>query len=83
MASKATPHLAHLLDNTVESGGVSTTPKRGRPSVTPIRRRPVDRERATRAVRNIRMLRREIRWSGTVQEILALRDACSRRTPCL
>ncbi|MCY3928123.1 MAG: type II toxin-antitoxin system prevent-host-death family antitoxin [Acidobacteriota bacterium] len=76
-AFEAKTHLSRLLDE-AEKGEVFTITKRGRPVARLMPPAPADRERAVRAVRNIRALRREIGWSGTVEEILALRDAGRR-----
>ena len=76
-AFEAKTHLSRLLDE-AEKGEVFTITKRGRPVARLMPPAPADRERAARAVRNIRALRREIGWSGTVEEILALRDAGRR-----
>ena len=76
-AFEAKTHLSRLLDE-AEKGEVFTITKRGRPVARLMPPAPPDRERAVRAVRNIRALRREIGWSGTVEEILALRDAGRR-----
>jgi len=76
-AFEAKTHLSRLLDE-AEQGEVFTITKRGRPVARLMPPAPADRERAARAVRNIRALRREIGWSGTIEEILALRDAGRR-----
>lgn len=72
-AFEAKTHLSRLLDS-VKQGETITITKRGQPVARLV---PIDsqnRERAIAAVRNIRRLRREIGWSGTVDEILLLRD---------
>ena len=72
-AFEAKTHLSRLLDS-VKQGETITITKRGQPVARLV---PIDsqnRERAIAAVRNIRRLRREIGWSGTVDEILSLRD---------
>lgn len=72
-AFEAKTHLSRLLDS-VKQGETITITKRGQPVARLV---PIDsqnRERAIAAVRNIRRLRREIAWSGTVDEILSLRD---------
>ncbi|MYF31088.1 MAG: type II toxin-antitoxin system Phd/YefM family antitoxin [Gammaproteobacteria bacterium] len=72
-AFEAKTHLSRLLDS-VKQGETITITKRGQPVARLV---PIDsqnRERAIAAVRNIRRLRREIGWSGTVNEILLLRD---------
>ena len=76
-AFEAKTHLSRLLDE-AEKGEVITITKRGRPVARLMPPAPVDRAKAERAVRNIRALRRKINWSGTVEEILALRDAGRR-----
>lgn len=76
-AFEAKTHLSSLLD-AAESGEVITITKRGRPVARLVPPAPANREKAEQAVRNIRALRREIGWSGTVEEILALRDAGRR-----
>ena len=76
-AFEAKTHLSRLLD-AAENGETFTITKRGRPVARLTPPAPTDRERALRAVRNIRALRREIGWSGDVEEILALRDAGRR-----
>lgn len=76
-AFEAKTHLSRLLD-AAEKGEVFTITKRGRPVARLMPPAPADRERAAGAVRNLRALRREIGWSGTVEEILALRDAGRR-----
>ncbi len=76
-AFEAKTHLSSLLD-AAENGEVITITKRGRPVARLMPPAPVDRVKAKRAVRNIRALRRKIGWSGTVDEILALRDAGRR-----
>lgn len=76
-ASEARTHFPRLLD-AVERGEVFTITKRGRPVARLMPSVPADRTRAERAVRNIRALRREIGWSGTVEETLDLRDAGRR-----
>ena len=55
-----------------------TITRRGRPVARLMPPAPPDRRRAVRAVSNLRALRRQIGWSGTVEEILALRDAGRR-----
>ena len=72
-AFEAKTHLSRLLE-AVKQGETVTITKRGQPVARLV---PIDsqnRERAIAAVRNIRRLRREIGWSGTVDEILSLRD---------
>ena len=76
-AFEARTHLSRLLDE-AEKGEVITITKRGRPVARLMPPAPVDRGRATKAVSNLRALRRQIGWSGTVEEILALRDAGRR-----
>lgn len=76
-AFEAKTHLSRLLD-AAEKGEVFTITKRGRPVARLMPPAPAERERAARAVRNIRALRREIGWAGTVEEILALRDSGRR-----
>lgn len=76
-AFEAKTHLSRLLDE-AEKGEMFTITKRGRPVARLMPPAQADRERAARAVRNIRALRREIGWSGSVEEILALRDAGRR-----
>ena len=78
-ASEARTHFSRLLD-AVERGEAFTITRRGRPVARLMPAAPTDRTRAKRAVRNIRALRREIGWFGSVEEILALRDAGRRRT---
>ena len=73
-AFEAKTHLSRLLDE-AEKGEVITITKRGRPVARLVPPATPDRERASRAVSNLRALRRQIGWSGTVEEILALRDA--------
>lgn len=72
-AFEAKTHLSRLLE-AVKQGETVTITKRGQPVARLV---PIDsqnRERAIAAVRNIRRLRGEIGWSGTVDEILSLRD---------
>ena len=76
-AFEAKTHLSRLLD-AAERGEVITITKRGRPVARLVPPEPEDRRRAERAAKNIRALRRQIGWSGTVEEILALRDAGRR-----
>ncbi len=76
-AFEAKTHLSRLLDE-AEKGEVITITKRGRPVARLMPPAPADRRRAKRAVSNLRALRRQIGWSGTVEEILALRDAGRR-----
>ena len=76
-AFEARTHLSRLLD-AAEKGEVITITKRGRPVARLMPPAAPDRERASRAVSNLRALRRQIGWSGTVEEILALRDAGRR-----
>ena len=76
-AFEAKTHLSRLLDE-AEQGEVITITKRGRPVARLMPPLPADRKRAARAVSNLRALRRQIGWSGTVEEILALRDAGRR-----
>ena len=76
-AFEAKTHLSRLLDE-AEKGEVITITKRGRPVARLMPPAPPDRSRAARAVSNLRALRRQIGWSGTVEEILALRDAGRR-----
>ena len=76
-AFEAKTRLSRLLDE-AEKGEVITITKRGRPVARLMPPAPTDRRRATRAVSNLRALRRQIGWSGTVEEILALRDAGRR-----
>ncbi len=76
-AFEAKTHLFRLL-NAAEKGEVITITKRGRPVARLMPTAPVDCRRAARAVSNLRALRRQIGWSGTVDEILALRDAGRR-----
>lgn len=78
-ASEARTRFSRLLD-AVERGEAFTITRRGRPVAQLMPPPPAKRGQAARAVRNIRALRREIGWSGTVEEILALRDAGRRRT---
>lgn len=73
-AVEAKNRLSGLLE-AAEKGEVITITRRGRPVARLMPPAPADRTRAERAVRNIRALRREIGWSGTVGEILDLRDA--------
>ena len=72
-AFEAKTHLSRLLDS-VKQGETITITKRGQPVARLVPPESQNRERAIAAVRNIRRLRREIGWSGTVDEILALRD---------
>jgi len=72
-AFEAKTHLSRLLDS-VKQGETITITKRGQPVARLVPIDSQDRERAIAAVRNIRRLRREIGWSGTVNEILSLRD---------
>ena len=72
-AFEAKTHLSHLLDS-VKQGETITITKRGQPVARLVPPESQNRERAIAAVQNIRRLRREIGWSGTVDEILALRD---------
>ena len=76
-AFEAKTHLFRLLD-AAQRGEVITITKRGRPVARLVPPAPADRGRAARAVSNLRALRRQIGWSGTVEEILALRDAGRR-----
>ena len=76
-AFEAKTHLSRLLDE-AERGEVITITKRGRPVARLMPPAPADRRRAIKAVSNLRSLRRQIGWSGTVEEILALRDAGRR-----
>ncbi len=76
-AFEAKTHLSRLLDE-AEKGEVITITKRGRPVARLMPPAAPDRRRAARAVSNLRALRRQIGWSGTVEEILALRDAGRR-----
>ena len=76
-AFEAKTHLSRLLD-AAERGEVITITKRGRPVARLVPPEPEDRGRAERAAKKIRALRRQIGWSGTVEEILALRDAGRR-----
>ena len=71
-AYEAKTHLFRLLDS-VKQGESITITKRGQPVAQLVPLESQNRERAIAAVRNIRRLRREIAWSGTVDEILALR----------
>lgn len=71
---EAKTHLSRLLDD-AETGEVITITKRGKPVAQLVPPATVNRGRAARAVSNLRALRREIGWSGTVDEILTLRDA--------
>lgn len=72
-AFEAKTHLSRLLDS-VKQGETITITKRGQPVARLVPPESQNQERAMAAVRNIRRLRREIGWSGTVDEILALRD---------
>lgn len=72
-AFEAKTHLSRLLDS-VKQGETITITKRGQPVARLVPPESQNRERAIAAVQNIRRLRREIGWSGTVDEILALRD---------
>ncbi|MCY4557164.1 MAG: type II toxin-antitoxin system prevent-host-death family antitoxin [Chloroflexi bacterium] len=76
-AFEAKTHLSRLLD-AAEKGEVITITKRGKPVARLVPPATADRRRAARAVSNLRALRRQIGWSGTVDEILALRDAGRR-----
>lgn len=76
-ATEARIRLSSLLD-AAANGQVITITKRGRPVARLVPPAPIDRARAERAVRNIRALRHEIGWSGSVDEILELRDAGRR-----
>ncbi len=78
-ATEARTHFSRLLD-AVERGEVFTITRRGRPVAQLTPPPPAKRGQATRAVRNIRALRRELGWPGTVEEVLDLRDAGRRRT---
>ena len=73
-AVEAKNRLPSLLEAAAK-GEVITITKRGRSVARLMPPAHADREQAERAVRNIRALRRKIRWSGTVEEILELRDA--------
>ena len=72
-ADEAKTHLFRLLDS-VNQGETITITKHGQPVARLVPLESQSRERAIAAVRNIRRLRREIGWSGTVDEVLALRD---------
>lgn len=72
-AFEAKTHLSRLLDS-VKQGETITITKRGQPVARLVPPEFQNQERAMAAVRNIRRLRREIGWSGTIDEILALRD---------
>ena len=72
-AFEAKTHLSRLLDS-VKQGETITITKRGQPVARLVPPESQNQERAMAAVRNIRRLRREIGWSGTIDEILALRD---------
>lgn len=72
-AFEAKTHLSRLLDS-VKQGETITITKRGQPVARLVPPESQDRDRAMAAVRNIRRLRQEIGWSGTVDEILSLRD---------
>lgn len=72
-AFEAKTHLSRLLDS-VKQGETITITKRGQPVARLVPPDSQDRDRAMAAVRNIRRLRQEIGWSGTVDEILSLRD---------
>ena len=74
---EARTHLSRLLD-AAERGETITITRRNRPVARLVPPEPPDRQRAAAAVKNIRRLRRRIGWSGTVDEILALRDAGRR-----
>lgn len=76
-AFEAKTHLSRLLD-AAEKGEVITITKRGRPVARLVPPAPPDRRRAAAAVKRIRTLRRKLGWSGSVEEILALRDAGRR-----
>ena len=72
-AFEAKTHLSSLLD-AAERGETITITRRGREVARLIPPFAPDRARAVAAVANIRRLRREIGWKGTVDEILAMRD---------
>ena len=72
-AFEAKTHLSRLLD-AVERGETITITKRNRPVARLVPPETADRQRAITAVENIRQLRRQIGWSGTIDEIFALRD---------
>ena len=76
-AFEAKTHLSRLLD-AAEKGEVITITKRGKPVARLVPPATEGRRRAARAVANLRALRRQIGWSGTVDEILALRDSGRR-----
>ena len=71
-AFEAKRHLSRLLD-AVRKGETITITKRNRPVARLVPPETSDRRRAIAAAENIRRLRREIDWSGTVGEILELR----------
>ena len=77
-ASAVRTHFSRLLD-AVERGERFTVTRRGRPVAQLTPPPPGKRGQAERAVRNIRALRREIGWSGTVEEILDLRNVGRRQ----
>lgn len=76
-ASEARTHFSRLLD-AVEKAEAFTITRRGRPVAQLTPAPPTKRGRAARAVRNLRALRREIGWPGSVEETLAFRDAGRR-----
>ncbi len=76
-AFEAKTHLSRLLDAT-ERGESITITRRNRPVARLVPHDLPDRQMAAAAVENIRRLRREISWPGSVDEILTLRDAGRR-----
>ena len=71
-AFEAKTHLSSLLD-AVAQGETITITKRGHPVARLVPPDAPDRQRALKAVRNIRKLRGRVGWA-TVDEILEMRD---------
>lgn len=72
-AFEAKTHLSSLLE-AAERGERITITKRGRPVAMLVPADSADRQPRAAAARRIRALRKQIRWRGTVEEILSLRD---------
>ena len=72
-AFEAKTHLSSLLA-AAERGETITITKRGRAVARLVPPAALDRARARAAVAEIRRLRRDIGWKGSVAEVLEMRD---------
>ena len=72
-AFEAKTHLSRLLE-AVEQGETITITKRNRPVARLVPPDVADRKRALEAAESIRRLRKQVKWKGSIEEILAMRD---------